>query len=51
MITFKCNCGQMLKVPDEYAGKQGKCPKCSTVNIIPQPAMFVSDTGKTANSL
>lgn len=36
MITFKCNCGQMLKVPDEYAGKQGKCPKCSTVCIIPQ---------------
>jgi len=37
MITFKCNCGQMLKVSDEYAGKQGKCPKCSTVNLIPAP--------------
>jgi phage FluMu protein Com len=36
MITFKCQCGQMLKVTDEYAGKQGKCPKCGTVNIIPQ---------------
>jgi uncharacterized protein YxjI len=33
----------MLKVPDEYAGKQGKCPKCSTVNRIPAPQPAADD--------
>ena len=36
MITFKCSCGQTLKVPEQYAGKKGKCPKCNTVCNIPQ---------------
>jgi uncharacterized protein YxjI len=33
----------MLKVPDEYAGKQGKCPKCNEVNHIPA-SQLVADT-------
>ena len=28
VITFKCACGQMLRVSEEKAGRQGKCPVC-----------------------
>jgi len=31
-ILVKCpSCQRVTKVPDSYAGKQGKCPKCGTV--------------------
>jgi len=37
MIKFSCkNCGQRIKVPDEHAGKKGKCPKCKTVVVVPE---------------
>jgi len=37
MIKFSCkNCGQRIKVPDEHAGKKGRCPKCKTVVVIPE---------------
>jgi DNA-directed RNA polymerase subunit RPC12/RpoP len=30
MITFRCpSCGVTLRLPDEKAGAQGKCPRCS----------------------
>jgi len=35
-IRFKCLCGQKIKVPREYAGKNGQCPKCSTKVKIPE---------------
>lgn len=34
-ISLKCNCGQVLKVPDTMAGKSGKCPKCQAMIKIP----------------
>jgi hypothetical protein len=35
-IELTCNgCGQTLRVPDEHAGKQARCPKCQTVQPIP----------------
>ncbi len=34
-ILLQCNCGKRLKVPDELAGRRGKCPACSTVLEIP----------------
>src|SRR5437870_2934453 len=35
-IEFSCpTCSQLLRVPDESAGKNAKCPKCSTVVQIP----------------
>ena len=37
-IEFNCpSCGQMLRVPDEAAGKQAKCPSCEQIASIPNP--------------
>jgi hypothetical protein len=37
-IKLKCSCGQVLSVPDNLAGKSGKCPKCQNAIKIPNPA-------------
>ncbi len=38
MIRFDCpNCGKALSVPDEFAGKKGKCSGCNSKTLIPQP--------------
>jgi hypothetical protein len=37
-IKLKCSCGQALSVPDNLAGKSGKCPKCQKSIQIPNPA-------------
>jgi hypothetical protein len=35
-IEFRCPaCQQQLRVPDESAGKNAKCPKCGTIAVIP----------------
>lgn len=37
-IKFKCNsCQHVLTVPDNLAGKSGKCPKCQTALKVPVP--------------
>lgn len=45
-IAVQCSCGQRLNVPDNLAGKQGKCPKCQQLIRIPaaQPAAPVAAT-------
>ncbi|MHC4424965.1 MAG: rhomboid family intramembrane serine protease [Planctomycetota bacterium] len=35
-IRFKCNCGQRIKVSRQYAGRNGRCPKCSSQLRIPE---------------
>lgn len=35
-IRVQCQCGQSLSVPDDKAGKSGKCPKCGELIRIPQ---------------
>lgn len=36
MIKFSCpKCGKRFKVPDEHAGKKGKCPECKDSILIP----------------
>lgn len=41
-IEFSCSsCSTVLRVPEEHAGKQAKCPQCENLNLIPsgsQPA-------------
>jgi hypothetical protein len=35
-IEFQCTgCQQQLRVPDTSAGKSAKCPKCSTIVVVP----------------
>lgn len=36
-IKFKCSCGHVLSVPDDFAGKTGKCPKCQKSLKVPAP--------------
>jgi hypothetical protein len=37
-IRYECHeCESVLKIKDERAGQQGKCPKCKTRFMIPEP--------------
>ena len=39
-INFTCaGCGSLLKIKDHLAGTDGKCPKCKTVFVVPQPLL------------
>jgi DNA-directed RNA polymerase subunit M/transcription elongation factor TFIIS len=54
-IKFQCSCGQVLNVPDEKAGKSGKCPKCQKTVQIPSasaksPSSTANPTAKAASS-
>lgn len=40
-IAVQCSCGHRLNVPDHFAGKQGKCPKCQQLLKIPVPGNAV----------
>jgi DNA-directed RNA polymerase subunit RPC12/RpoP len=38
MIRFACpGCSNVFTVPDEQAGKSGRCPKCQSRFVIPDP--------------
>lgn len=44
-IRVKCDeCGSVLKIKDELAGKEGSCPKCKAAFVIPAPAKDESST-------
>lgn len=46
-IEFRCSaCSKLLRVPDESAGKQAKCPQCQAVMTI--PATGASGADKTS---
>lgn len=36
-IAVRCECGKVLRVGEEHAGKQGKCPGCGRMVHIPFP--------------
>lgn len=47
MIEFDCvKCGKNLRVNDNVAGKQGKCPKCGTTLRVPELAQNEPVLGK-----
>jgi hypothetical protein len=48
-IKFKCSCGHVLSVPDNLAGKSGKCPKCQTGLKVPTPAKASASAAKPAD--
>jgi hypothetical protein len=35
-IRLRCRCGQRVRVPSQYAGRMGRCPKCSARWRIPE---------------
>jgi hypothetical protein len=41
-ITFQCECGKNLRVPDEHAGKRARCPACGREMTIPGPQPVAS---------
>jgi DNA-directed RNA polymerase subunit RPC12/RpoP len=44
MINFKCDeCSKPIQVSIEMAGKQGKCPHCQSLLIVPAPMVFDID--------
>jgi uncharacterized RDD family membrane protein YckC len=39
-IDLTCSgCGKRLRVPDDSAGKQARCPACGEISTVPEPAM------------
>ena len=50
-IEFNCSqCGKLLRVGDDAAGKQARCPSCGTVQGIPyQPVPGASNQGPHGN--
>lgn len=50
MIKFRCkNCGKKINAPEKHAGKKGKCPKCKTILVVPQPDNPIPDNSKTGS--
>ena len=34
-VRIRCNCGYNMELPDEWAGRRGRCPQCARVLDIP----------------
>ncbi|MHC4661250.1 MAG: HEAT repeat domain-containing protein [Planctomycetota bacterium] len=43
-INVTCKCGRVMKVPDTYAGKKGRCPRCNSVLEIPAGEIEIDDS-------
>jgi prepilin-type processing-associated H-X9-DG protein len=39
MIRFRCDCGKVLQVADEHAGKQAACPSCGREQVVPSESI------------
>jgi pSer/pThr/pTyr-binding forkhead associated (FHA) protein len=44
-ITFSCTCGQSITVPDQFAGKMGRCPNCKNPVYAPMPGAPAATPG------
>jgi phage FluMu protein Com len=50
VIKFRCkNCGKKINAPEKHVGKKGKCPKCKTVLVVPQPDNRILDESKSGS--
>ena len=36
MIKIQCSCGKRFKLADKHAGRQGRCPNCGTIIVVPK---------------
>ena len=49
-IRYECSeCGVGLKIKDELAGTKGKCPKCKTKFIVPDPETSTPTEDKSSD--
>jgi tetratricopeptide (TPR) repeat protein len=44
-VQVKCSCGYFMQLPENWAGKQGRCPQCSRVLNIPAARPMASTKG------
>lgn len=50
-IRFECEqCGSVLKIKDDLAGKPGKCPKCKTAFTVPVLIGKSESSGETVDA-
>ncbi|MEQ1827289.1 MAG: hypothetical protein ABL921_15135 [Pirellula sp.] len=49
-IRVTCQCGHSLAVPDQMAGKAGKCPKCQQIIKIPVASSAQANPAAQKNS-
>lgn len=35
-IEFRCDCGELFQVEDEFAGRKGRCPTCKRIMVVPE---------------
>ncbi|MFM9959710.1 MAG: hypothetical protein ACKV2Q_00595 [Planctomycetaceae bacterium] len=48
-IRYECEqCGSVLKIKEDLAGKPGKCPKCKTAFTVPTPESDPDRSSETA---
>lgn len=48
-IRYECEqCGSVLKIKDDLAGKPGKCPKCKTAFTVPASEVAADSSGEIA---
>ena len=51
-IRYQCDvCGSTLNIKDELAGSAGKCPKCKTAFVVPEPATAGSEENGASETL
>jgi S1-C subfamily serine protease len=36
MIKIQCGCGKSFNIPEKYRGRQGRCPQCGTIILVPK---------------
>jgi phage FluMu protein Com len=47
-IKFRCkHCGQEIGVPEIHTGKNGKCPKCKNIVVVPKAENAAPAAGKS----
>jgi hypothetical protein len=52
MITFSCeHCGKVIKVPDNFAGKRGKCTGCGQIMTVPDISRSFEKTSQSKASV
>ncbi len=48
-IEFSCGqCQRTLRVPDDSAGREARCPQCGTISTVPSPAATAAEFDQPA---